>query len=88
MGHRFKSDTGHQYGVNRSMVGRKFVVLLIKVRFLVCPLIIKREGSLAELVECDGLENHWASNRSVGSNPTASAKKMKEIFGKQRDVVL
>ena len=56
------------------MVGRKIVVLLIKVRFLVFPQL-KKEGSLAELVDCDGLENHWARNCSVGSNPTASAKK-------------
>ena len=66
------------------MVGRKFVVLLIKVRFLVFPQLKKKEGSLAELVDCDGLENHWARNCPVGSNPTASAKKMKKTFGKYK----
>ena len=66
------------------MVGRKIVVLLIKVRFLVFPQL-KKEGSLAELVDCDGLENHWARNCSVGSNPTASAKKKnEETFGKYK----
>ena len=62
------------------MVGRKIVVLLIKVRFLVFPQL--KKGSLAELVDCDGLENHWARNCPVGSNPTASAKKNEENIWK------
>ena len=31
-------------------------------------------GGLAELVYCDSLENYRSLKRSVGSNPTASAK--------------